>query len=175
MKTYTVLYAEDVPHYGTAEITAANPEEAIAAAKRLDVSEQCTDPDWSNSACRRIVHIEDPDGNTFAEGVALDNCFLRHGGEPERLLCDAAPKLLDALTQIAAIPLWGERITDEQLKADLLHTGEYDSDEDEFTPGCDLESSSLHDAVKIARAALAEARGTPAMSDDATQPQTEGN
>ena len=31
MKIYTVFFAEDVPHYGTTEITAANHEEAIAA------------------------------------------------------------------------------------------------------------------------------------------------
>ena len=33
MKTYSVLYAEDVPHYGTAEIEAENDAEAIAKAK----------------------------------------------------------------------------------------------------------------------------------------------
>jgi hypothetical protein len=85
------------------------------------------------------------------------------------LPCDAAPKLLDALNRIAAIPLWGERIADEQLKADLLHVGEYDSDEDEFTPGCDTESSYLHDAVTIARAAIAESTGAPATDDDAPE------
>jgi hypothetical protein len=90
----------------------------------------------------------------------------RNNQNIDPLLCDAAPKLLDALTRIAAIPLWGERIADEQLKADLLHAGEYDSDEDEFTPGCDTESSYLHDAVTIARAVLDEAKVAPATTDD---------
>ena len=175
MKKYTALLAEDVPHYGTAEITAANHEEAIAAARLLDVSALCTDPDWSNSACRRIVHIEDPDGNIIAEGVALDSCFLRYGGEPARLLCDAAPKLRAALTRIAAIPLWGEPIADAQLKADLVSVSEYDRELDQFEPSCDTESSYLQDAVEIARAALAEVKGAPAATGDSTQPQTEGN
>ena len=100
MKKYTALLAEDVPHYGTAEITAANHEEAIAAARLLDVSALCTDPDWSNSACRRIVHIEDPDGGIIAQDVALDGFFLRHNQNIDPLLCDAAPKLLDALTTV---------------------------------------------------------------------------
>ena len=35
MKTYTVIFAEDVPHYGTAEIRAGNDADAIKAAKDL--------------------------------------------------------------------------------------------------------------------------------------------
>jgi hypothetical protein len=58
-----------------------------------------------------------------------------------------------------ALLTWGERIADEKLTADLVDAGEYDSGEDEFTPGSDTESSYLHDAVEIARAALAETRG----------------
>ncbi|MCL5670811.1 MAG: hypothetical protein M1423_05865 [Acidobacteria bacterium] len=43
MKTYTVLYAEDVPHYGTAEIEAENDAEAIARASTI------TDEDIGNT------------------------------------------------------------------------------------------------------------------------------
>ena len=175
MKTYTALFAEDVPHYGTAEITAANHEEAIAAARRLDVSALCTDPDWSSPVCRRIVQIEANDGTYIANDIALDEFILRNGGEPARLLCDAAPKLLDALTRIAAIPLWGEPIADAQLKADLVSVSEYDRELDQFEPSCDTESSYLQDAVESARAALAEVKGAPAATSDSTQPQTEGN
>jgi hypothetical protein len=105
MKTYNVLLAEDVPHYGTARITAASPAEALEAARGLDTGDHCTDADWRNAVCRRIVHIEAEEGTIVAEDIALDRCFLRYGGEPDRLLCDAAPRLLDALTKIAAIPL----------------------------------------------------------------------
>ena len=33
LKTYTVLFARDIPHYGTAEIEAESDEAALAAAK----------------------------------------------------------------------------------------------------------------------------------------------
>jgi hypothetical protein len=174
MKTYTVLLAEDVPHYGTAHITAASAAEALEASRHLDTGNHCTDPDSSNAVCRRIVHIEAEEGTIVAENIPLDGCFLRYGGEPDRLLCDTAPRLLDALTKIAAIPLWGEPIADEQLKAELIDTGEYDRELDQFEPSCDTESAYLRDAVEIARAALAEMREAPTITDDTTQPQTEG-
>lgn len=47
--------------------------------------------------CRRIVYIEDPAGNTIAQDVALDGFFLRHAQNIEPHLCDAAPKVLQAL------------------------------------------------------------------------------
>jgi hypothetical protein len=103
MRTYTALFAVDVPHYGTHQITADNPADAIAQAKKLDPADLCDDPDWSNSACSRIVSIRDDiDGRTVAEGVALDGAFLRYGGEPARLLCDAALELREALERMIA-------------------------------------------------------------------------
>jgi hypothetical protein len=78
------------------------------------------------------------------------------------------------LTRIAAIPLWGEPIADDHLKAELLDAGEYDQERDEFEPSGDTESCYLRDAVEIARAALAEMRESPtATTDDTTQPQGE--
>lgn len=97
MKTYSVLFAEDVPHYGVAEIEADNDAAALEAAKAYDLSEVTTDAEWENSACRRIVWIEDQDGITIAEDISLDDWFLRRGGEKELQLCDAAPELLAAL------------------------------------------------------------------------------
>jgi hypothetical protein len=99
MKTYRVLFAEDVPHYGVAEITADSDAAVLDAAKAYKISEVTNDAEWENSSCKRIVWIEDPDGNTVAEGVALDDCHLRYGGEKERLLCDAAPRLLKVLME----------------------------------------------------------------------------
>lgn len=100
MKTYKVLFAEDVPHYCIVDIKAANDQEAIAAARELDRDDLVMEPEWSNSFCHRIVEIQDGTGQTIAENIPLDHCFVRYGGAPERRLCDAAPKLLRALKSI---------------------------------------------------------------------------
>lgn len=73
MTEYTVLYAEDVPHYALAEIEAATPAAAIAAAKAFDYSGLCAEPDWNNPVSRRIVHIAAPGGEIVAADIALDN------------------------------------------------------------------------------------------------------
>ena len=95
MKTYTVLYAEDVPHYGTNEIEAASDDEAIAMAI-TEPSDYTDDPDWNNTVCKRIVHIEGPEG-IIAEGIPLDNFFLRRGGEDQRRKIDAAEAMFEAM------------------------------------------------------------------------------
>jgi hypothetical protein len=97
MKTYSILFAEDVPHYGFADIEAKDDTAALAAAKAYDLSEVTNDPEWENSVCKRIVHIEDPEGNTVHYDVPLDGYFLRCGSDKDRLLCDAAPDMLEAL------------------------------------------------------------------------------
>jgi hypothetical protein len=97
MKTYSVLFAEDVPHYGTAEIEAKDDAAALEAAKVYDLSEVTLDPEWENSVCKRIVYIEDQEGNTIFHDVPLDDYDLRHGGDKERALCDAAQDMLGAL------------------------------------------------------------------------------
>ena len=159
MKTYTVLYAEDVPHYGTLDIQAKSNAAALKAAKAHDLAGIAIDPDYDNSACKRIVHIEDGAGKVIASDIDLDNCFLRYGGEPERKLCDAAPDLLKALQEIAAIVLWGEPILDPGLKAELIEHGEYDKEADSYSPCVDSESSALTQAVETARVALAKTKG----------------
>jgi hypothetical protein len=55
MKTYSILYAEDVPGYGTVEVTAENDEAGISQAKELDFGDIQLDPEWNNGACKRIV------------------------------------------------------------------------------------------------------------------------
>ena len=116
MKTYSVLYAEDVPHYGTAEIEAENDAEAIAKAKAGPF--ETDDPDWNNTVCRRIVHIEGPAG-IIAEDVPLDTCTLIYG-EDKRQRSESAPQLalalgqaIDALERIAEITHYenGEPVT----------------------------------------------------------------
>jgi hypothetical protein len=101
LKTYSVLFAEDVPHYGCVDIEAANDAAAIAAAKAFNVRDVTDDPAWSSTVCVRIVHIEDEQGNIVASDVPLDDFHLRNGGDADRRLCEAAPKLLAALTRRA--------------------------------------------------------------------------
>jgi hypothetical protein len=122
MKTYTVLYAEDVPHYGTAEIEAANDAEAIAKASAIsdeDLGNTTIDPDHCSSVCKRIVHIQDAEGNDVAHDISLDAYTLIHG-EDKRLLSESAPQVaqalgeaIAALKRIAEITLYenGEPVT----------------------------------------------------------------
>lgn len=160
MKTYSILFAQDVPHYGTAEIVAADDADALAKAKALDPGEVCTDAAWDDPVCRRIVHIEDPSGKIIEQDIALDDFFLRHAQNIDPRLCDAAPALMAALESIAAIPLWGEQIENAELKAELTRRSEYEfyGDEELFTPSGDTESAQLRDAVETAREALATLR-----------------
>ena len=157
MKIYTALFAIDVPHYGSHDIEAEDDQAAIAAAEALNKADgvEYYDPSWENAVCARIVHIEDPDGNIIVYDKALDNHFLRSGGEADRLLCDNATELLKALKTIADTPLWGERIEDEALKNELAEVCEYDLEDDEYTPSGDTEHDQLRDVVETARAAMA--------------------
>src|SRR5258707_2000447 len=97
MKTYSVLFAEDVPYYGTVEIEAEDDAAALQEALALDFSEVADEPEWENSACKRIVHIQDASGATIHHDVPLDDYILRRGGEKECLLWDAATEILAAL------------------------------------------------------------------------------
>lgn len=98
MKTYTVLYAEDVPHYGQAEIEATDNDAAIEAARKAhaNLDLYLYDADWDNTICKRIVHIEDQNGEIIAEDIPVDSYYLSHG-EPQRRLCEAASAMLEAL------------------------------------------------------------------------------
>lgn len=99
MKTYSVLYAEDVLYYGTVEIEAENDAQAIAKATAVtnnDFADTVFDPDYDNGVCKRIVHIEDPDGKYIAEDVDLDDYTLIHGLDKRRL-CEAAEAMFEAL------------------------------------------------------------------------------
>ncbi len=72
MKTFTVLYAEDVPHYAAVEIEAEDAYEAITKARALDTTDVPTDPDWHNAVSRRIVEVTDEDENIVIEFIPLD-------------------------------------------------------------------------------------------------------
>lgn len=84
LKTYTVLYAEDIPHYGGVEIEAAGDAEALSIARSFDTEqvsyyEGC----WDGAVCKRIVSIEDADGKAIAQDIPLDDYRLYHGIEAE--------------------------------------------------------------------------------------------
>lgn len=70
-------------------------------------------------------------------------------------------ELLNALKTIAAIPLWGEPITNPAHgdKNELAEIGEYDLQADTYEPCRDAESSWLQHAVETAREALKEMPG----------------
>jgi hypothetical protein len=78
MKTYSVLYAEDVPNYAIAEMEAEDDRAAIGIAKQFHATGDLAfgDADWENPILRRIVHIEDADGNIVASDIQLDNYTL---------------------------------------------------------------------------------------------------
>ncbi len=98
MKTYKVLYAEDVPHYAFGEVEARNDKAALRKARKMDTSEFTSyDPDWDHSVCKRIVLIEDEDYNEIAHDIPLDDFHLRRGGDADRRLCEAAADSLAAL------------------------------------------------------------------------------
>lgn len=158
-KTYSVLFAQDVPHYGTLDIEAAGDAAALAAARCVDLADVTHDPDWNYPVCRRIVHIEDPQGRMIATDVPLDGFHLGDGGDEARRLCTAAPELVRALREIAAIPLWGESIPPGLLRDDYAESAQYDLAEDSFEPCCDTESSQLRDAVETARVAVLALEG----------------
>ena len=98
MKTYSILYAEEVPHYTAHEIQAQNDAQAVELAKAFDWSALPSDPDHHSAVLRRIVYIEDDaTSETVDESIALDNWFLREGDEKRQALYDAAPDMLKAL------------------------------------------------------------------------------
>lgn len=101
MKTYTVLYAEDVPHYGAHEIQAESDDAAIAAAIALHERGSVTfdSAQWSSSVCARIVQIEDEGGTIIDEDRPIDDYFLRSGGAKAKTLCDHAEEMLKMLQE----------------------------------------------------------------------------
>jgi hypothetical protein len=80
LKTYSVLYAEDIPHYGGVDIEAPDDAEAVRLARSFDTNqvsyyEGC----WDGAVCKRIVSIEDSAGRTLAQDIPLDDYRLHHG------------------------------------------------------------------------------------------------
>ena len=98
MKTFTALFAVDVPHYGVEVIEAENREEALRIAESLSADDICDEAEWSSAACSRLVSLEDDSsGEIVAEDVSLDEFFLHSGGDAALRLCEAAAQMRDAL------------------------------------------------------------------------------
>jgi len=81
-KSYCVLYAEDIPHYGSVDIEARDDSEALRLALAFDTDkvayfEGC----WDGGVCKRIVSIDDAAGRTVAQDIPLDDYRLHHGIE----------------------------------------------------------------------------------------------
>jgi hypothetical protein len=100
MKTYTILYAQDIPHYGSVELEAESDEHVIDAARahwdaaKLD---PVNDPDWNNPVCKRIVEISDEAGRSIANDLRLDNYYLDCAADEEITIRKHARELLEAL------------------------------------------------------------------------------
>ena len=72
MKTYDILFACDVACYGSEEIEAETPEQALAIALNTDmVDDVLLEAQWDSSTGQRIVSIEDGT-ETVIEDVAID-------------------------------------------------------------------------------------------------------
>jgi hypothetical protein len=83
MKTYTALFAQDVPHYGLVEITATGDEDALAKAHTHWERAQRGEEPWpldeaqhDSAVLDRIVEINDETGRQVAADVRLDTYFL---------------------------------------------------------------------------------------------------
>jgi len=100
MKTYTVLYAQDIPHYGSVELEAENDAEIVEAARGYwDATEldPADDPDWNSPVCKRIVEISDEAGRTIAHDLRLDSYHLECVGDEDITIRKYARELLEAL------------------------------------------------------------------------------
>jgi hypothetical protein len=100
MKTFTIIYAQDVPHYGSVELEAESDAEILEAARAFWESTELDpayDPDWESSVCKRIVEITDETGKTIAHDVRLDSYYLDTASDEEVTIRKHARRLLEAL------------------------------------------------------------------------------
>jgi hypothetical protein len=71
MKTYTALYAENVPHLGCVDFQTEDALDAVDKVRRINFEQVTTNTDWNNTVFRRIVEITDEDENIVAEFIPL--------------------------------------------------------------------------------------------------------
>jgi hypothetical protein len=143
MKTYFVVFAQDVPHYGLVEINATCDEQALAKAraywKRVQRNTEpwpLTDPEYDSSVLARIVEITDEGGRQVAADTRLDTYLLTTA--PTEL----SVKLIDNASQMHAA-----------LKEIIVHatTG--------LAGNMRMAHGELQRVITITRAALAPVEG----------------
>lgn len=127
MKNYDVLFAQDVPYYGSVLLEAENDDQALAKAKaywqkvaRDEAPRPFTDPQHDNAVLACIVSICDNAGREVATDIRLDE-FLLHNAPTEldrRIFSNAKP-IFDALQ---AVMHWWQNTahTDDDMPAGLF-------------------------------------------------------
>jgi len=107
MKTYTVLYAQDVPHYCTHKIHAANDAKALRKAMKYPATHNLIfeDPAWDSPVLLRIVHIEDEKGGIVAADIELDDFRLSRASDSQACDTRLAGTLRTLRDAIAGLPI----------------------------------------------------------------------
>lgn len=108
MKTYTVIFAQDVPHYGSVEINATGDVEALAKSRvhwqRVQDGEEpwpLSEAQHDSAVLARIVEITDETGRQIAADVRLDTYLLSIAPtELSAKLIDNASQMHGALLEI---------------------------------------------------------------------------
>jgi len=111
-KRYTVLFAQDVPHYGTVHLEAENDADALAQARAYWERVRRGDEEWplfdseiENALLDRIVEITEDNGDyrEVVRDVPLDDYYLAHTPTPLSLaMLKSAQAMFEALKLIAA-------------------------------------------------------------------------
>ena len=108
MRTYTVLFAQDVPHYGSVEINATGDVEAIAKARGYWERVERDEEPWplyeaqhDSAVLARIVEITDKTGRQVAADIRLDTYLLSIAPtDLSAKLIENAPQMHAALLEI---------------------------------------------------------------------------
>jgi hypothetical protein len=130
MKTYTVLFAQDVPHYGLVEITATGDKDALAKARRYWKRVQrnkeplpLDEPDYDRAVLDRIVEITDETNRQVTADVRLDTYHLAIAPTElhVKLIENASPMYaaLEKIARNAAIGLAGNELK-KQVRLDEI-------------------------------------------------------
>ena len=127
MKTYTILFAQDIPHYGSVEIEAKNNADALRRAKKYwrDVKTGAepwplNDAQYDSAVSARIVLIYDESDKRgeIAHDVRLDDYTLLRArtARDERML-DNAKAIFNALESVMH---WWAHTDDDEMPARLF-------------------------------------------------------
>jgi len=130
MKTYTILFAQDIPHYGSVEIEAKNDADALRRAKKHWRDVQIGAEPWplhdaqhDNAVSARIVLIYDEtdEHREVAHDVRLDEYVLLRArtARDERTL-DNAKAIFTALESVMHWWQSTAHTDDDEMPAELF-------------------------------------------------------